>query len=89
MYQHVRGVGVEAWKENCARCEEETDTVKLDAHQDERHCCLVCRGDRKGGEGRQWCEVCKRRTMTIEIDDVVDQDEYDTIPEEDEESDEE
>jgi hypothetical protein len=87
-YERRHGTVSNQWKEWCTRCQKITDTVKLDTYQPSSHCCLVCRGDRDGEEGkREWCTECQRRTRTIEIDGETDQEEVDTIEEEDEEED--
>jgi hypothetical protein len=87
-FERRHGTVSNQWKEWCRRCQKTTDTIKLDTYQPPSYCCLVCRGDRDGKEGkREWCKECQRRTRTIEIDGETDQEEVDTIEEEDEEED--
>jgi hypothetical protein len=82
--------GISVWKEWCRRCQGITDTVKLDMYQGGSYCCLYCREERDGEEGKRiWCVGCRRRTLTIEIDNDTDHAAVETIGEEDEEEEEE
>jgi hypothetical protein len=88
-YERKHGAVNQQWREWCRKCQKTTDTVKLDTYQPPSHCCLVCRADRDGEEGKkEWCAGCEKRTRTIEIDGETDEQEVDTIEEEDEDEDE-